>query len=331
MRNALEKEFGLAPLAFEMKIVAQLMNRGFDVGFHDLESGGGFDFLASRQGTQIEVECKHISADIGRQIHRRKLHELGGVLFPAIAPAIDQKGGGRLLHVTLPGRLNGSKEQQDALVERIVSVLSGDAEEVADEVCKIVAQTFDLDASPFAADRGHDLGVDEIERYLKSEFNVDNAHVLSNWRPGRVAVFVHFRSVNPDKVLGEMVKHLKADAKKQFSGVLPGFLCVHLADLDREQLLDLFEVTHRGAATGIKLAVDHLLDRRPHVYGVALMADGEVQVTREEAPTSVTETIQEVGPSYVIKNSFHPMAGTALIDQMFADARNGIYRLGNGS
>lgn len=82
IRSSLEKEFGLGPRAFEMTTAARLMSQGFDIFFHDLETGGGYDFLAISGSTQIEVECKHISADIGRQIHRRKLHDLGEVLFP---------------------------------------------------------------------------------------------------------------------------------------------------------------------------------------------------------------------------------------------------------
>ena len=40
--DSLKSDYGLAPLAYEMKIVAHLLNRGFDVTFHDLETGGKF-------------------------------------------------------------------------------------------------------------------------------------------------------------------------------------------------------------------------------------------------------------------------------------------------
>jgi hypothetical protein len=60
-RAGLEKEFGLGPLAFEVKVAFHLMSRGFDVNFHDLEIGGGYDFMAISGGTQVEVECKHVS------------------------------------------------------------------------------------------------------------------------------------------------------------------------------------------------------------------------------------------------------------------------------
>jgi len=82
VRSGLEKEAGLGPLDFEMKIAAHLMSRGFDVDFHDLENGGGYDFLASSDGRETEVECKYISGDTGRKIHSRKLFDLGGLWSP---------------------------------------------------------------------------------------------------------------------------------------------------------------------------------------------------------------------------------------------------------
>jgi hypothetical protein len=85
------------------------MSRGFDVDFHDLEDGGGYDFLAESGGSKLEVECKYISADTGRKIHRRKLYELGGTLAPIMSHAVEDKQGGIHL-VDIPDQLYGSKE-----------------------------------------------------------------------------------------------------------------------------------------------------------------------------------------------------------------------------
>ena len=52
--HSLKTDYGLAPLAYEMKIVAHLMTKDFDVTFHDLETGGGYDYLATKDDVQIE-------------------------------------------------------------------------------------------------------------------------------------------------------------------------------------------------------------------------------------------------------------------------------------
>jgi hypothetical protein len=65
LKGALDDEVGLSPLAFEMRTVAHFVASGFDVEFHDLGEGGGFDFLVSKAEIEIEVECKSVSGDVG--------------------------------------------------------------------------------------------------------------------------------------------------------------------------------------------------------------------------------------------------------------------------
>jgi hypothetical protein len=180
LQSSLEKEFGLGPLAFEMKTVAHLISRGFEVEFHDLESGGGYDFMAISGAMEIEVECKHLSADIGRQIHRRRLYNLGGVLLPVMARAVDGDNDVQLVQVTLPDRLTSNKEQQQDLADRIGAVLSGRAAEIDDSVCAISAHSFSLQTSPFSGSHGHHLTMKDVEDYLRRAFNLDNVNVLAN-------------------------------------------------------------------------------------------------------------------------------------------------------
>lgn len=316
MRSALEKEAGFGPLALEMKVITQLMSRGFEVAFHDLEEGGGFDFLARRGPDTIEVECKHVSADIGRQIHRRKIYELGGLLHPVLSSALDASQAGRLVRVTLPGRLTGNKTRQDAIAQRIAASLSGGCD--ADEsTCGVSVQEFALSDSPFNAERGHRLTFEEVGSYVRRTFGLEDAHMLANWRPGHAAVILHFESRMEDRVLDQLFRRLKEDAQRQFSGNRPAFLCVHLADLTQEQLLELANADHAGAVTGIQRAVSILLQRRAHLHSVALMSDGAVQIVRERVGNRMTTSVQETGPSYVFRNPEHPQADDAVLQKIF--------------
>jgi hypothetical protein len=317
IRTGLKKEFGLGPVAFEMKVVAHLMSRGFDIEFHDLASGGGYDFLATSGPKKIEVECKHISADIGRQIHRSALHDLGGVLRPAMTRAVDKRHDGQLLQITLPGKLTRNKDHQQMFAKLIESVLSGKSPGVNDSVCAVSAQSFSLETSPFSGEHINQLTLQDIEHYLKRAFNIENSHILTHWRPGHGAVLIVFKSAKPDSVLGEIFKHLKADAKKQFSANLPAFLCVHLADLTEAQLRDLADTERAGTVTGLQCMVSTILQKRPHVHSIAVMAHGEVRITQERSHDHIQTCVQETGPSYVFRNSKHPMAQNSVLDRVF--------------
>ncbi|WP_151610871.1 hypothetical protein [Sinorhizobium alkalisoli] len=317
LRTALDKEFGLGPLAFEVKVAVHLVSRGFDVEFHDLESGGGFDFLAASGTTRIEVECKHLSADVGRQIHRRKLYALSGVLQAPMERALREVSQGQLVRVTLPGRLSGNKDEQQALADRIGAIVRGKADIIDDQVCIATVQPFALETSPFTLKRGHSLVMEDVQHYLREAFGIDGANVVSHWHPGRAAIIVSIESRERDRVLHQIFRHLKADAKKQFSGELPAFLCVHLADVTEAQLLELADAERTGTVTGLQRVVSALLQRRPHLYGVAIMTDGHVRQSRQRGRGGVTTSVREVGPSYVFHNPNHALASDQVLGQVF--------------
>jgi hypothetical protein len=74
--DGLQTDKGLLGVQHEMTTAAHLMRRHCDVEFHDLETGRGFDFLATRAGAVLEVDCKMVSGDLGRQMHRKRVLEL---------------------------------------------------------------------------------------------------------------------------------------------------------------------------------------------------------------------------------------------------------------
>jgi hypothetical protein len=179
VRNGLEREFGLGPVAFEMKTATHLMSHGFDVDFHDLENGSGYDFLATYGGSKLEVECKYISADIGRKIHRRKLYALGEILSPIMSHAVDDKQGGIHLRVDIPDRLNGSKEQQQALASQIQIALSNELAS-ENEACGISIEQFGISSSLFSSERGPTLTEDDIRDEFCNARGLESGHTFFN-------------------------------------------------------------------------------------------------------------------------------------------------------
>jgi hypothetical protein len=67
---------GLWPVQHELRVAKVLDNRGCNIYFHDLEEDGGYDFLATRNGTAFEIEAKAISAFTGWPIKPENLNKL---------------------------------------------------------------------------------------------------------------------------------------------------------------------------------------------------------------------------------------------------------------
>ena len=154
--DGLKSDSGLLGLQLEISTVAHLVRAGCDVHAHDLEAGGGFDFLVTRDGKEVEVECKLASADIGRKIHRRQAAKLFHSVSVAVGAAFASATGGLLVLVTLPDRLTPALAQHDAIVDAVRLALLGTTEHR--EACTVQLHRFDIARSPFAAGLdGHDI------------------------------------------------------------------------------------------------------------------------------------------------------------------------------
>jgi hypothetical protein len=301
LRTGLEKECGLGPLAHEMKVAAHLMSRGFEVCFHDLESGGGFDFLATSASSNIEIECKYISTDLGRKLHRRRVYDLGGYLYPVTKQYCDQEQGGMLIRVTVANRLTSAVEQQTRIRDCVSSLLLAGEKTSGDDECFVTAEAFDIQQSPFSspsAPKSPAQVHDEARRY----FGIDSDHALLHWKPNVAAVVISLKSAQPDLVLTEMVKGLKADSKAQFSGTLPAYLLLHLDEVGDEQLLELHNAEVGGERTGVGLAMMKILRDRPKLSAVVLMSEGQTLVTGQRVGDRKAASLQETGKCFIFNN-----------------------------
>lgn len=305
--DALKAKDGLAPLAFEMKVVAHLMARGFDVAFHDIEEGSGFDFLASNDEVELEIECKFFSGDIGRKIHLKRLHQLGTVLLPEMTTALDRLDGGRLVRISIPGTLGGTNKQHDE-IRRLMSQAIADPKSGARMApYEISVLEFSIDESPFGQLPPDDVSLVQIKRFLSDKFNIDNKNVLINFSPKRGALLIVVESKKKDAVLKGIHRQLKGKASKQFSGDRPGILCCQLADMTDDQLRSLKSDDDGG--TGLDFIVSDLIRRRPQLHTVSFTSVGTVEERISTIETTRRTSTQVRGVAYTFINPKHPMAG----------------------
>ena len=296
--DATKRPEGLGPFAYEMTIAVHLMGRGYDVEFRDLEGGSGFDYLATKDGASVEVECKFMSGDLGRKIHLMPLAQFSEKIAPAMLERLDSLQSGLFVRLTVPDRLEGETQQLElsALVEKAVE--RGATEELSDGT---QASVQEFDVLSVIGGRAAPGGLDkaQLEVSLRRHFGLQNNNVLIHVQPGRSAIVVVVESAKKDHVLEGMLDVLKRAAKRQFSGQLPAVLCCHIADLTQEQLVRL--ATDGG--TGLDALATKLFDSRPHVYSVTFTAPGSVH--------SDARAVSEKGPAYTFKNANHAQRGDA--------------------
>jgi len=122
VRDGLNRESGLAPVALEMSVATHVSNAGFDVDFVDLENQQRFDFLARKEGIELEVDCKTASGDVGRQVHRRRALELFYLIQSALAEQVDQHGS-KAVQIVIPDALHGADEYMNGLSDLVVQAV----------------------------------------------------------------------------------------------------------------------------------------------------------------------------------------------------------------
>lgn len=114
LRDCLKAKTGYASLYLEIDLAQRLMDAGFDVTFADMEATAQFDLAFSRDNFVGEVECKSLSADAGRQIHRKDFYHFMETLSSALESqrARLQR---EVLLITLDGRLSSNILDQASL------------------------------------------------------------------------------------------------------------------------------------------------------------------------------------------------------------------------
>ena len=124
IRDSLKAETGFAPLYLELDLARRLMDAGYDVEFPDMEGSARYDLLFSRDGFAGEVECKSLSADAGRQIHRKDFYRFMEAIAPALSRQAELKRREVLL-ITLDARLPSNTSERTLLVKEVSSLLRG--------------------------------------------------------------------------------------------------------------------------------------------------------------------------------------------------------------
>ncbi len=303
--GGLKTDDGLSSLQHEFSTVVHLIRQGLDVEFHDLENGGGFDFIVKGKGIEAEVECKLFSADLGRQIHRRKAAKLFGALSGQSNQIFQAINGGLIVRVFISGRLTSGLKQQIGIQDALSKgVLSGEKGYSSGEVDVEIVR-FDLPGTPFD---GRNVGTPshkELMGFVRERTGGRDTHMMCMGSPGRRALVIEVQSRERDDVLDGMRRQLKRAAGGQFSGRRPAFLAVQLRDLTSQQMLDLAnsDSTTRELASGLQRMTSDFLQskNRRHIHTVVYKAQDNLT---EKFPSGESNSV-----AYLIKNQFHNSYG----------------------
>lgn len=307
IRDGLQSENGLVALQHEMNVAAHFLQGGYDVEPFDLEYGGGVDFIVRKGGSVAEIECKMASADLGRKIHQRHMVQLSHVLWLVLVDAAPHIRGGRIITITLAGRLTGQSEQHRKISAGLAAVLTEDDSVPYQDDFTVQTTTFDLATSPFWNITEQMVTDEVLQSFITQKIDRENAHAFIYGKPKKCSIIVIIDSVLPDKVGDSIYKQLKDATKLQFTRDIPGVLAVGMFDMSPTQLIELAKPI-QNKPNALQLIASRLFENpeRNFLHTIAFTSSGGAQRSTVHTKGRVTEIVTDDGPCYVFRNKNNP-------------------------
>ena len=254
IRDALKSDVGFSPLYLEMAVARRLFAAKFEVEFSDMEAIAEFDFRFWKGNAHGEVECKSLSCDAGRKIHRKDFYRFIDAVGELTASRAFS-GRKEIMLVTLEDRLPVEERQQNTLRQAAIEFLSDNAPpRLNGEFFTMTREEYDSRLEQAAS-----FGEREFYRVCRDLYG-DNCHVAGSITPHGVSLVI-VRSRREDDHSYPMLEAMKK-ASKQFSGTRPGFIVMQFDDIEPADLL----LRHMRRRCGI---LSYSLFRRVYATHVA--------------------------------------------------------------
>jgi hypothetical protein len=223
------------------------------------------------------VECKSVSTDKGRRIHRAEALEFYGILFPELAAIRKTLRAGVSVVLTLPARLPTMYQERVALAKTVrQQIVLARGSQLADGT-RIDLAEFDL---ALLNEVAHDRGPVAARSALQAITGTNNREgVILGADAGGALVFV-IQSAQDDDFMDATFDTLRGAAKRQLTGVRPGILIAGFDDLTDSQLVSLAEQERdpQKPPTALAQRVGKFLSAggRDHVVGVGFLSRSEL-------------------------------------------------------
>ena len=229
LRDGLKAETSYAALYLELDLAQRLMDAGYDVNFADMEQTAQFDFLFSRGMFTGEAECKSLSSDAGRQIHRKDFYRFMEALSPTRVAkwALLQP---EVLLITLDRRLSSNISDQAALRTATQTMLEDRARTI------LAGEGFELERRELNGAHFSASVSDEKALYaaLSKTFGA-NTHIAGALTKD-AGFLVVMRSKREDDTSKPILEAMRK-ASSQFSGQRPAFIAIQMHGIEPADLM----------------------------------------------------------------------------------------------
>ena len=270
-------------LRLELSAATHFARRARRLAWPEMTGEGTFDLLVKDVGPHgLAIECKAISEDKGRKIHKREALDFYGLLWPHIQSTIKGLSTGLSAVLTVPGRLPTKHADRLALARQCGAIIFGGRGASLPDGATIRVAEFDgsrLGDIPSTTRPGEVRAtIDEVTKTSNRQ-----AMVIGTHAGGALALTV--QSGSDDIFMKAVFDTLSDSAKRQLSEDRGGMFLVGFHGIDGGQLFSIAGQDQDVAQslTALRLAVSRFLasKERDHVVGVGFLSESALMPVQE--------------------------------------------------
>ena len=279
VRTAFSSSENMHGLRLELQAATHFTRRGQRVTWHRVNNGGTFDLLVEDLGPNgLEVECKSISEDKGRRIHRRDALEFWGEMWCDLRDVAKNLCTGLAIVLTVPSRLPADAVDRATLAKEIITrIVAGSSATLGGG-----AEARILPFDPAEIEAVKDNGREEWRKAIDTATGTVNREALVYRNPMGGMLALVTQSAVEDDILNQVFATLDDSAARQFTCTRGAVFWVALQGIDADQLLSIHQQDSAQGEqpTALKVQVSSFLNRAPdHVVGVVFSSRSSLSPT----------------------------------------------------
>jgi len=278
IRGAFKNPDDMRAIQLEIMAATHFVIRGHAIIWPEMEGAGTFDLLVKDLGTNgLEVECKSVSEDKGRKIHRREALEFHQLVKPKLQTLSRNLQTGISVVLTVPGRLPTSFRQKQELAKHVIDSVLTAQSMVSEDGSDIRVSEFDIATlGVIETESGLTISREAIDQITATK----NRELMILGNKNGAIIFV-LQSRQDDTLLQCVFDTVSESAKNQVSKNRPALFLVGLHGMEAESLLSIANQDNdpKQTPTALRVAVSDFLAKqnRDHVVGVGFLSGGALK------------------------------------------------------
>lgn len=271
-------------IRFELSVSTHFSRRGCRISWPEMTGAGTFDLLIEDVGQNgLEIECKSISEDKGRKIHKREVLDFYGLLWPYLKAVRESLRRGLFAVLTVPDRLPTAYIVRRELAKQFGTHIFSGRSAVLPDGSQIRVGGFDLTLLP-AMPTSKTIP-QEIRSAVDDVTGTRNRQtILISTKAGGVLALA-VQSAEDDSLMKAVFDTLRDSSKRQFSGDRGGMFLVGFHGIDGDQLISIAgqDKDPTLPPTALRVGVSQFLSScgRDHIVGVGFISESGLQPVRE--------------------------------------------------